>query len=529
MLEERKKYQAEMAKYPFGTTEYDVYFNLQTAVKVHMNALYGAMLYHNFRLATREVGETITYMGRFFNNWILDEVELLGFKGIYGDSVVGDTLIPVIGYKLRKNITIKDLFKLCLNRKFCKYIVSGEKEIIDLSDTNIKTISLAQDQRKVTFKNKILKIIRHKTNKCLYKIVSETGKEFTVTEDHSLIVLRNKNYICIKPTEVQKNDYLITVDEFLKNKVKTVNKIKEFIEDCLEVNLEKITLIRPLEQTNEYVYDLEVENNHSFLANGVIVHNTDSIFYKSHLTDLQEIIKEFIGVNDHLNEMLPKKVVELGGDIENCHIKIEPKKIYSKLLLAQLKSKKENRAAKKRYAGRAVWEGGKIIDEPDIMGFEVRRANSSQLSRELQKKVLKVLLGYEPEENLRKYVQEAEKEFKKEEPNWELISIPQSINALESYKVTTPHVRGAKYANEYFGEKFKAGDKPKMVYVVLSPPGYPRTDVICFRNKPPAKFVVDSSKMFEKSVELKLEHIFSTAGINVQEVLYGSSTLDQFC
>ncbi len=341
MLKERAKYRAEQDKYPFGTEEYNVYFNLQTAIKIHMNALYGAMLYHNFRLATREVGESITYCGRFFNNWIMDEVTRLGFRGIAGD--------------------------------------------------------------------------------------------------------------------------------------------------------------------------------------------TDSIFYKSLLNSLKEIVKEFIGVSDHLNRELPKKVVELGGCAENCHIKIEPKKVYSKLFLTHLKSKKENRAAKKRYAGRAVWEGGKEIDEPDIMGFEVRRANSSPLARELQKKVLKVLLGYEPEENLRKYIVDAEKEFKKDEPDWEKIGVPQSIGPLLSYKVKTPHVRGVEYANEYFGENFKNGDKPKLVYVNGRPVGYPATDVICYRNRPPKGFKVDSDKMFEKSVELKLEHIFSTAGINVEEILHGSSTLDMFC
>jgi DNA polymerase I len=339
LLAERKKYKTEQDKYAFGTPEYDTYFNLQTAVKVHMNALYGAMLYNNFRLKTREIGESITYCGREIIKWIRSEVQNLGFKVIYGD--------------------------------------------------------------------------------------------------------------------------------------------------------------------------------------------TDSVFFSILEKMLQIIVPIFTGVVEHLNKNLEIKVENLGGSRENCHIRIEAKKVYSKIFMTTKKGKK-NEAAKKRYAGRVVWEGGKEIDEPDIMGFEVRRSNSSEIARELQKKSLKVLIGYEPMDKLRGYIIEAEKEFKKENPDWEKIGIPQGIENLDSYETESPHVRGSKYANEYFGENFKAGDKPKLVYVCQTPSGYPPTDVICYRTKPPNGFKIDTAKMFETTIEQKLENIFSTAGINVQEVLYGASTLDKF-
>ena len=336
MLEERKKYQAEMKKYPFGTTEYDVYFNLQTAVKVHMNALYGAMLYHGFRLATREVGETITYCGRSIINWIRSEVQRLGFKVLYGD--------------------------------------------------------------------------------------------------------------------------------------------------------------------------------------------TDSVFFYSHGKSLEEIVPEFTMVTEHLNKELPNKVAELGGEVSQCSIKIEAKKVYSNIFMTQTKGE-SGKAAKKRYAGRAVWEGGKVIDESDIMGFEVRRRNSSKLSRDLQERVLKILMGFEPRENLRACIKNAEAEFKKENPDWELIGVPQGIDDLET---NNPHTRGALYANEYLGENFKKGDIPKLVYVCATPVGYPSTKVVCFRTKLPKGFKIDTDTMFEKSILAKLESIFETAGVNVQEIIYGTKTLDSF-
>jgi DNA polymerase elongation subunit (family B) len=253
------------------------------------------------------------------------------------------------------------------------------------------------------------------------------------------------------------------------------------------------------------------------------------VFYCSNEKELPKIVEEFTKVVDHLNKELPKVVGQLGGNSENCFIKIEAKKVYSKIFMAQLKSKKEDRAAKKRYAGRAVWEGGKNIDEFDGMGFEIRRRNASRLSRELQEKVLRTLLGYEPYDNLRKYIQNAKAELKKENPDWELIGVPQGIEALESYvKQIPPHVRGCKYSNEYLGENFKAGDIPKLVYVCQVPAGYPSTDVVCFRNSLPKGFKVDTTKMFEKSVLMKLEHIFTSAGINVEEVVFGTKSLESF-
>ena len=337
MLEERKKYQTEMKKYPFGTNEYDIYFNLQTAVKVHMNALYGAMLYSGFRLATREVGLTTTFCGRSIIGWIKKEVENKGFKVLYGD--------------------------------------------------------------------------------------------------------------------------------------------------------------------------------------------TDSVFLIAKGKSLAEIVPQYESIVEYLNYELPRFVESIGGDSDNCHIKIEAKKVYRYIFMAGLKDKKVKRGAKKRYAGRAVWEGGKEIDEADIMGFEFRRRNNSQLSRDLQEKILKTIIGYEPRDNLRKYVRDAELEFAKEKPNWEYIGIPQGVENLDSYETEGPHVRGAKYANEYLGENFKQGDTPKLAYVCQVPSGYPNTDVVCYRKKLPEGFKVAKQVMFEKSVVMKLEEIFDTAGINKEEIFYGVKSL----
>jgi DNA polymerase I len=342
MKEERAKFQVEMAKYPFGTTEYDTYFNLQTAIKVHMNALYGAMLYKNFPLATREIGESITFCGREIIKWVKQKIEGLGFRVLYGD--------------------------------------------------------------------------------------------------------------------------------------------------------------------------------------------TDSVFIVSKQTELPKIVEEFQGVVEYLNKELPNKVEELGGNKDYCQIKIEPKKIYEYLLIALRKGKSE-RAAKKRYAGRVRWAEGKEVDQLDVMGFEMRRSNSSEMSRDLQKKVFRVLFGYESRDNLKVYIKEVREILANNNPDLDYVGIPQGLSKkLENYDTDSPWVRGSRYANEYLGEKFTMGDKPKAIYVRQVPKDYPKTDVVCFRRGQslPPGFVLDVNTMFEKSVVMKLEQIFDAGNISLEEVLYGQSSLDKF-
>jgi len=337
--EERNKYKVLEKQYPFGTSEYYVYFHLQEGIKKHKNALYGASVHENFRLATRDIGKTTTFVGRKVVNRVRQRLINRVFKVLYGD--------------------------------------------------------------------------------------------------------------------------------------------------------------------------------------------TDSVFYFSKKNNLSDIIEEMESVVEDINSDLKNLVEELGGDRENCHIRIEPKKIYRHLLITQVKSGK--RGAKKRYAGRVVWAEGKEVDELDIMGFEFRRSNTSQLTRDLQKKIFRVLFKYEPREKLKAYIKEAKEKLAS--ADYEYFGIPQSITKpFGKYKTDNPWVRGAKWSNEYLGLKFTVGDKPKILYVRDVPKDYPKTDVMAFRRNSdvPPGTVVDVEKMFEKAVIMKLEQILDAANLSVEEIVYGQTSLDQF-
>jgi DNA polymerase I len=58
----------------------------QRVVKEIMNTFYGAMLYKNFRLNNRDIGKSITFVGREILGWTKKIVEELGYKVVYGDT-----------------------------------------------------------------------------------------------------------------------------------------------------------------------------------------------------------------------------------------------------------------------------------------------------------------------------------------------------------------------------------------------------------------------------------------------------------
>ncbi len=155
----------------------------QRAVKIFMNTLYGAMGETNSFICAIEVAASVTTMGKY--NLMLAKAyteNKLHMKTYYGDSVIGDT--PII-IKRGSNSNIKELIPIEeLDDRFEPY--NGEKECIDYSNEDVYVMTESGY-------SKIMKIIRHRTNKKMYRVTTHIGSVI-VTEDHSLLD-ENKNKI----------------------------------------------------------------------------------------------------------------------------------------------------------------------------------------------------------------------------------------------------------------------------------------------------------------------------------------------
>ena len=187
---------------------YDIYNRLQLAYKVSMNSAYGFMAAQ--MLTCKPVAATVTAIGR---KMIGDTKEFIekkypGSNSIYGDSVTGDT--PLL---------LRDPITKLIHIKTIKELSNESNESIDYP--GFKMIgsdgSIRQDkQYSLTHFEvwsdlgwtSIRKIIKHKTNKKIFRVLTHTGC-VDVTEDHSLIRENNGDIIKIKPGELQIGELLL--------------------------------------------------------------------------------------------------------------------------------------------------------------------------------------------------------------------------------------------------------------------------------------------------------------------------------
>ena len=264
-------------------------------------------------------------------------------KIVYGDSVTGDTPI------------------LCKINNVIKYItIENIKTIFQPYED--KESCLCDDIQVWTEKGwtKLNRVIRHYTNKPIYRIITASGS-VDVTSDHSLLNCKAEK---VKPTDVKvgstllhadlpkresRTQYLTQHEAFMmgyqwssqslpkimyheeiiikkaflsgyeKNESsKSKLKLAE-IDYLLYETRELVTYsneiqeIIQLESTTQYVYDLETENHHFSAGIGrLIVHNTDSVMVDMKIEDAklcnywgEKLAQEISGVK--VGDRLPGK------------------------------------------------------------------------------------------------------------------------------------------------------------------------------------------------------------------------------
>jgi hypothetical protein len=205
--------------------------NEEQAVKLTMNSIYGAVGNNYFACFNTDVAEAVTLQGqdlikysekiihRYFHEFWHDDFELhekLGVTDvrkvhrpltIYGDtdSVFSSSVIH--GKDEFGNIfslKIEDLFRSFV-KKTDVFVDHKGNQIIE--DPNISVLNYLNNCLEFS---QVKKIIRHKVSKPKWKIVTRSGKEIIVTDDHSITVFRYGKKIHIKPSEIN-----IETDEIL--------------------------------------------------------------------------------------------------------------------------------------------------------------------------------------------------------------------------------------------------------------------------------------------------------------------------
>jgi len=211
------------------------------------------------------------------------------------------------------------------------------------------------------------------------------------------------------------------------------------------------------------------------LGYNVLYGDTDSVLVKLKSNNREDCLREGLELQDRLNSYIDGWFRET-FDVEDVYVRLKFERLFSRILFT---------GAKKRYAGRVVWEKGKECDYTLYRGFEIVRTDQSLFTKRLQDRVIELILDGAGKEELRRFLREFLEEFKR--APLEEIAISKTIGkSLDSYRSVPPHVRGAVYSNTHLGTNFKGGDSVMMVWV-KGVKGLPPTDVICFDHASPSR------------------------------------------
>ena len=294
------------------------------------------------------------------------------------------------------------------------------KEIIHLPfeilTPSVKAENSVNENKKLEYK-KIDYVMKHKTKKTLYKITIDND-EIVVTEDHSCIVLREDNLISVKPKEIKSTDIFIKLEN---NKLSYHTKFS----------------IENLGETEDYVYDLEVQNNHNFFGNNILVHNSDYLKFDKVVYKIFEKKfnnKKFEELNEDeikkLTDMILKFIeTKIQPIIDQCVNEVQDMfNAYHKGFVGAKVEKVMNRGiwvAKKKYAVSKLWEEGAYYTKPtlSVTGLELVRSSTPEFAKKVFKKALEIML-MKDETDLQEYLKEVKKEFD------ELVKTPKSIKQI---------------------------------------------------------------------------------------------------
>jgi DNA polymerase I len=268
----------------------------------------------------------------------------------------------------------------------------------------------------------------------------------------------------------------------------------------------------------------------------VIYGDTDSVMLElGHDISKEEAIEQSFELEEYINDSYDEFALK---ELDAAHhrFQIEFEKLYRRFFQA---------GKKKRYAGHIVWKEGKDVDDIDITGFEYKRSDIAPITKEVQKRVIEMIVRGEETDDIADYLKGIIEDFETGDVSVEEIGIPGGIGKrLDAYDTDTAQVRGAKYANEFLGTNFGRGSKPKRLYLRKVHPSWFREmeeqgydpqrdplysdfkrdpDVICieYDDQLPEAFEVDWDKMLEKTLKGPIERIIEALGMSWDEVKSG--------
>ncbi len=465
LVGERKSVRAEQENYKKGSVKWMICEKRQLALKVSANSLFGFLgAGKTGKRSLIEGAMSITAIGRDLIKFVNRFAETkYNAKIVYGDSVTGDT--PIL-CRLNGETFYRTIDDLPSSGKVTE--VTGKQHLEPAPGLEVWS-----DQGFVSLK----KIIRHKTEKRLYRVSTSSGS-VKVTEDHSLLDCFGQE---VSGRKVDLGLYLLHKDLPVNTKLKLPrklvfntalkaaraywaysshgrcmkiqthgNKFKLVPVSRLEITDQRVILVEELDETFEYVYDLETENHHFAAGVGrLIVHNTDSSMLDMHIADKRDYVSAGKAIAAEISDQFP------------APLRLELEKVMKMLCLC-----------KKKYAGYTYEKDGSFtIDEKTglpkllIRGIVLARRDNAPWLRETYETLLRMVLDEVPFTESMKYLISQIRE---------LTSGAVKHNDLVTVRSVGAHYKNPNYFMKLFADNLARIGKPvkpgeRMGYLVVVP------------------------------------------------------------
>ena len=378
-----------------------------------------------------------------------------------------------------------------------------------------------------TIGNKYVNLValsRHKTSKHLIKITckdsSNNKHDVTVTTDHVCMIYNDYNFFENKAAkDIQLYDIVSIYDE--KNDIEVKGTI---------INIED------LGQTEEYVYDCEVDDdNHSFYCNDILIHNSQFVNVSAITKDMikqYNLPKQIINWSDDDKLKLWNKLNDFVNNTLNVFVQDLTKRWchteHPEVLTYALEYVGDSGVyeSKKHYGVRKILqEGPEIVNKIKYSGIELKKAAIPKKIKEFLGEIYSSTLTKEwTDSDFKDYILKIYPEFEKLDIND--ISIWKGYNTgreasgfLQMTKGTTGIAKACTFYNQLIGkqglniaskyESILIGDKVRFCYI--RPTNKYGIDVIAFKDgQYPDEFreifEVDYQTMFDKLIKSPLKN-----------------------
>ncbi len=225
----------------------------------------------------------------------------------------------------------------------------------------------------------------------------------------------------------------------------------------------------------EWVYDIEVEDNHNFFANNILVHNSAYIMYNlpfNKFDDINQLVNYIQGLARELGKLYNESL-EYYGAFANLDPKYNTMDFKSEVV-----AYRGFFGGKKFYSLAKCWDEGTFFNEkPKVKetGGQIVKADATPLTLAMLKEIYHVLVEEFNLTDLKLIYQKIFITIK----NKYLFTIKKELNAFNIDQFSTPkkwgntkksiptHVHGARLYNAIIRDTFRPSDSFIMIKIVI--------------------------------------------------------------